>query len=154
MQTVLFVCAANQCRSPMAMALFKDLVKNESEEWQIASAGILARSNYPATDHAIQAMSKLGLSLDEHGSQPVTEALLDMYNLILCMENDQVSFIKQNFPNSKQKVFLLSEMVGNSIEIYDPVGLSLHMYSKTALEIRSILEDGLKKIKGLSSDSA
>lgn len=135
----------------MAMALFRDLVKNESEEWQIESAGVWGRKNYPATEYAIQTMKNLGLNLEDHLSQPVTEALLEKFNLILCMENDQVSFIKRNIPSAKLKVFLLSEMVDRSNEIWDPIGLSIGIYSDTAQEIYTILEKGLIKIKDLSN---
>jgi protein-tyrosine-phosphatase len=153
-RSVLFVCAANQCRSPMAMVLFKDFVgrqKAHPENWLIESAGVWAINGYPATDSAIQAMNEIGLDLNAHHSQPVTESILDEFDLVLCMELEQADFLKRNFPFSNQKIFLLSEMAGNTQEIWDPVGLSMASYKKTAKEMLSIMEDGFSKIMDLTS---
>ena len=95
--SVLFVCTANQCRSPMAEVLFKGFLEGSREipdQWMVGSAGLYAYPNYPATPHAQSAMINCGLDLTDHQSQPVTEALLDKYNLILCMESNQKRTIK------------------------------------------------------------
>lgn len=148
-RTVLFVCAANQCRSPMAMALFSDLVARRGlrpEKWRIKSAGIWAINGYSATDFAIQTMKEMKLDLDGHHSQPVTESLLEENKLILCMEKEQVTFLKFNFSNHDGKVFLLSEMAGEENDILDPVGYSLQAYKTTANKILNYLEKGLQNI--------
>jgi ribose 5-phosphate isomerase B len=137
-RSVLFVCTANQCRSPMAMVLFEDLVKRQKAEpkkWRIESAGVWAPKGYPATDLAIKAMGIISLDLNNHRSQPVTEFLLHGFNLILCMENGQKSFLKQNYPNLHKDVFLLSEMADKNTEIQDPVGCSLEVYIQIANEM-------------------
>lgn len=137
----------------MAEVLFKDLVRKKGknqEDWRIASAGIWAMPGYLATLTAILAMQKLGLSLDDHRSQFVSELLLENYNLILCMEAQHKSFIKKNFPCAKDKVFLLSEMIGNTFEIDDPVGGSLSQYLDTADLLNKIMDQSFLKIKQLS----
>jgi protein-tyrosine-phosphatase len=141
----------------MAMVIFKDLVdrqKAHPENWRIESAGIWAINGYPATMSAIQAMNEIGLDLNDHHSQPVIESLLDEFDLVLCMELEQASFLKRNFPFSKEKIFLLSEMAGNTQEIWDPVGLSLTSYKETAKEMLIILENGYSKILDLTTQSA
>jgi len=148
-KSVLFVCAANQCRSPMAMVLFKDMVAKKEEkleDWRIESAGIWTVTGYSATDFANIVMTEIGLDLLDHRSQPVTESLLDKFNLILCMENDQVNFIKSNFPKAKDRIFLLSEMAEQDQDIWDPAGHSLVAYKDTASEILGLLEKGFSKI--------
>ena len=151
-RSVLFVCSANQCRSPMAMIMFNDLVARrnaQSEKWRIESAGIWAISGYSATDFANRTLMDMDLDLNTHRSQPVTESLLEEFKLILCMENEQVNFLKQNFLDSKDKVFLLSEMIGENKDISDPAGYSLDAYKDTAKEIHSFLEKGFPKISKL-----
>lgn len=148
-KSVLFVCAANQCRSPMAMVMFKDIVarRNEKpEDWRIDSAGIWAVTGYSVTNFANRVMKDKGLDLIDHRSQSVTESLLGEFNLILCMENEQVNFIKRNFPDSNEKVFLLSEMAGQNLDIWDPAGHSLDAYKDTTNEILALLEKGFSKI--------
>ncbi len=152
-RNVLFVCAANQCRSPMAMVMFMNLLTRRNmqpENWRIESAGIWAVSGYSATDFAILTMKDMDLDLNDHNSQPVTESLLNEFELILCMENEQVSFLMHNFQDSKEKVFLLSEMAGEIKDIWDPAGHSLQAYKNTAKEILSFLEKGFSKILELS----
>jgi protein-tyrosine phosphatase len=91
-------------------------------------------------------MKDKGLDLIDHRSQSVTESLLGEFNLILCMENEQVNFIKRNFPDSNEKVFLLSEMAGQNLDIWDPAGHSLDAYKDTTNEILALLEKGFSKI--------
>ena len=113
-KSVLFVCYANQCRSPMAMILFKDLVARSEEklvEWRIESAGTDALTGYPATKDAAFVISEMGLNLHDHRSQPITGSLLNGFNLILCMENDQIDTLKQSFPTAKKKSFSLKRNV-------------------------------------------
>jgi protein-tyrosine-phosphatase len=62
------------------------------------------------------------------------------------MENEHVNFIKRNFPDSKEKIFLLSEMAGQDSDIWDPAGFSLDAYKDTANEILELLKKGSSKI--------
>ena len=50
MRHILFVCTANQCRSPMAAGLFQRQIEQagEAERWQIASAGTWAENQRTA----------------------------------------------------------------------------------------------------------
>ncbi len=113
---------------------------------EFKSAGIWAINGYSATDFAIQTMKEMKLDLDGHHSQPVTESLLEENKLILCMEKEQVTFLKFNFSNHDGKVFLLSEMAGEENDILDPVGYSLQAYKTTANKILNYLEKGLQNI--------
>jgi protein-tyrosine-phosphatase len=152
-RSVLFVCTANQCRSPMAMVLFIDFLARQGEQekdWRIESAGIWAGKGNPATDLAIKAMEINGLDLSNHHSQPVTELLLNEFNLTLCMENEHKSFLKQNYGFINNKIFLLSEMANEVKEIWDPVGTSLELYLNTINEMLNFLENGFPLIKELS----
>ncbi len=151
--SVLFICAANQCRSPMAMVLFKDFIAKigeNLESWRIESAGLWAVSGYPATKDAAHVISEMGLDLSNHQSQPITESLLKGFNLILCMEREQSSFIKRNFPTAMNKVFFLSEMADQDQDIIDPYGSAQNTYSSTANEILYFLQKGYLKILKLS----
>ena len=151
--SVLFVCTANQCRSPMAEALFQHLLeekKDDKVKWKVESAGCWAYPGLPATGKALQTVNEMGCSLI-HSSKLVTEKLLRKFNLILCMETDHKQYIQQHFSFAANKTFLLSEMINKNNEIDDPVGKSLEEYQITADKINSILQDGFVKIKELST---
>lgn len=150
--SVLFVCSANQCRSPMAEALLKEITakRDKNQEWTIESAGCWASPDFPATDTACEAMNERNLDLNFHLSQPVTEDLLNKFELILCMESDHKQYIQRNFPSSSSKVFLLSEMIGLKEDIWDPIGMSISAYQKIVKIIVNFLEQGYAQIKNLS----
>ena len=152
-RSVLFVCSANQCRSPMAETLFRELVQKQNPsnfEWRIASAGCWASTGQPATATAVEAMRLRGLDLSEHRSQPVTEALLAAFDLILCMQYDHKATLRRNYPQAAERVFLLSEMSGEEQEIWDPVGYPLDLYQAAADEIMDYLSSGYEKILRLT----
>jgi protein-tyrosine-phosphatase len=137
----------------MAEVLFRDLVSNldPETEWLISSAGCWARPNNAATQTAVEVMKDRGINLEDHLSKPVTEDLLDRYNLILCMEEEHKRVIQRNFPSAKDKTFLLYEMIGKNQEIWDPIGMSKLGYENTADEILKILNEGFEKISFLAS---
>ena len=150
----MFVCSANQCRSPMAEVLFADLVKQngqEDDDWRIASAGVWAYDGLPATSNAVAAMQARGLDLRGHRSQGITVRLLNEYKLVLCMTYEHKNSLQRNFPEHAGQIYLLSEMVEDLGEIDDPVGLSVQTYRSTADEIRGMLEHGYDLICQLSS---
>ena len=108
-------------------------------------------SGSPATKDAALVISGMGLDLHDHRSQPITESLLDGFNLILCMENGQANSIKRNFPTVKDRVFILSAMADQDQDILDPVGYPHNAYKNTANEIHEYLKKGFSKIIQLSS---
>jgi len=137
----------------MAEVLFKDLVSQLDPEtsWIINSAGCWARPNNPATSTAIEVMKDRGLNLNDHLSQPVTEALVEKYNLSLVMEEEHKRFIFRNFPDVAKNTYLLYEIVDKLQEIWDPVGMSKQAYENTADEMLRIMREGFKKISTLAS---
>jgi protein-tyrosine-phosphatase len=152
MLCVLFVCTANVCRSPMASALYQKLVADvdESGEWQIESAGTLAVPGIPAAVNARLAMKKLGLNIENHRSQPVSAQMLENFDLILTMEQGHKESLSIEFPQISGRTYLLSEMVGATYEIWDPVGGSLDDFTATANELFDILTRGFNNLKRLA----
>ena len=151
--STLFVCTANQCRSPMAEGLFKQYLKEEEidpEQWRVSSAGCWAYPDLPATQFAVQTVKNMDCDLSFHTAQSVSDDLLKDYSLILCMESEHKKFIKRNFPESSNNVFLFSEMIGKEFEIDDPVGGQLEDYEKTAIILKKIMHSGFEKIRSLS----
>jgi protein-tyrosine-phosphatase len=154
MRSVLFVCAANICRSPLAMGLFSVQAVSEAGDWQIASAGVCAPVGYPAAQNTLALLKQRNIDLSQHRSSQITQEMMQNYNLILTMERGQKEALQIAFPKQASKVYLLTEMIGEYWEIADPVGGPFCDFEETAREIEHILTAGYERICRFASDTA
>ena len=120
-QSVLFVCTGNICRSPLAEAYFRFLVEKEGRPMTVRSAGLETTPGKPAHAKAKAVAMQHRLSLDAHATTHVHKELIDQSDLIVVMEIPQKDRIQRLYPRSKGKVVLLGrfDSVG-SLEIADP----------------------------------
>ncbi|HSL03986.1 MAG TPA: low molecular weight protein-tyrosine-phosphatase [Nitrospiraceae bacterium] len=120
-QSVLFVCHGNICRSPLAEAYFRSLVEKEGRHITVRSAGLETTPGKPADARAKAVALEHRLSLDEHATTQVHMELLDQSDLIVVMEIAQKDRIQRLCQKSKGKVVLLGrfDSVG-PLEIADP----------------------------------
>jgi len=151
MPTILFVCSANMCRSPMAEALFRNLLQQRvmDGDWDIASAGVWAYDGSRASEGAIKALRLKGIDLSGHRARGISLAMMHDSDLILVMESNHKEALQAAFPKHSKKVYLLSEMVGMKHDILDPIGGTLADYTDTAAELEQLLMDALPQMEGL-----
>lgn len=147
-KSILFVCTANQCRSPMAEVIMKDYLKRMDlhSSIEVQSAGTWAKNGYPATDLGIKAMAERGLDTSSHKSQSISKVFLEPFDLILTMESGHKEAIQIEFSSLADKVFMLSEMSGEITNIEDPIGRSYHQYLETADQINDWIKSGFPRI--------
>ena len=124
MPSVLFVCTANQFRSPIAAACLSKHITGEPESraWRVESAGTWAIEGLGAPGFAVRAAETLGLGrLDRHRTQRVSAELLDGFDLVLVMEAGHKEALCAEFPSVCGRVYLLSELVdGLPYDVPDP----------------------------------
>ena len=115
--TILVVCSANQCRSPLAAACLTRIFATRGLDIAVTSAGVNASTGSSATSGTVRTAKDLGLDLAEHRSQPTTRELLAGADLILGMERlhlrEAVVLERQAFPRS----FTLKELVRRGEEL-------------------------------------
>lgn len=146
MPSILFVCTANQFRSPLAAACFSRLIEPEvnAKRWRVESAGTWAENGLRAPAMTRQVAGSLDLSgLDRHLTRQVDREYLQGFDLVLVMESGQKEALCMEFPSVCQRVYLLSELVdGIPYDIPDPFGDSV-----TPAEAGAILFDLLTRGK-------
>jgi len=148
---VLFICSGNMCRSPMAKALFKDLVRKDFELRSANicadSAGTLSLGQNPATAEAIQVTYEIGLDITPHRSKHVYGELIDWSDIVLVMEYKHKHYILEHFPLATGKVYLLTQFVGKEGDVPDPIGCSIEIYRECADQLTSLLSLAVERMK-------
>jgi RpiB/LacA/LacB family sugar-phosphate isomerase len=144
-KNILFVCTGNICRSPMAEGLFRELVRGRNDI-RVASAGVGAAHGQPPSAPAVQALSREGINISRHRSQPLTSALAGKATYIFAMTRMHLDSIHMMFPEAAEKSHLVCEFHGeparSPMDIPDPIGLGLDAY----LKCRDVLKKALPRI--------
>lgn len=151
--SVLFVCTANICRSPVAEALFRahlqKMLPEEWAGWRVESAGTWASDGEAISPNSKQVLARRGIAADQHRSKTVNAALLESFDLVLTMEAGHKESILVEFPWMAPRVYLLSEMSGSTVPVSDPYGGRLETYERTAVLLERMIADGFERIAAL-----
>lgn len=137
----------------MAAALFRArLMMGDStwRNWRVDSAGTWASAGKPAALEAQQVLLRRGLDISMHRSRVITAELLRRFQLILTMEQGQKEAILLDFPQFQGRVFMLSEMAGQTVNVADPVGGTYIEFERTADIIDGWLSSGMEQIRRLA----
>ena len=153
MLSVLFVCSANQYRSPFAAAFFRRELesRDQLQDWTVESAGTWALPGYPAAVQAQQAAHAADLDLNGHVARQVSLELLSGFDLILAMESGQVEAMGVEFPILAHRIRLLAEVAtGMPYDIPDPFAIGEES-SNVAVELGNLVHQGFDHIVTLAS---
>ena len=152
MRHILFICTANQCRSPMAAGLFKQQIEllGDDAQWQVTSAGTWAEDYRPATLLARTAMAEQDIDLNGHRSRMLNGEMLREADIILVMTRHHLEAIRAEFPEVADKTYLISQLIDQTFDIDDPVQGTLDDYRRCAADLKQILTDGYARLVELT----
>ena len=148
MPSVLFVCTANQYRSPIAAAQFQAKLNREMRPgiWNIASAGTWTTPGLPALPLARRLAHNHGISIDEHRTNLVSQAQMAEFDLVLVMESGHKEALLNEFPFAAGYLFMLSEVVdGLKYDIRNPTN-SPEEAEKCVRDLCELVDRGYEKI--------
>jgi len=139
-RSILFVCAGNVCRSPMAEVLFRRIVETSkspcAREMTASSAGVLGfTAGTPASPLAQEVMRRRGLDLAGFTASNLTPRLIRDADLILTATRDQRDKIVAWVPAAAHKAFTLCEE-----DVPDPLSHPVEVYESVAQQIERCLE--------------
>lgn len=92
------------------------------DEVSVRSAGTYAEPGEQAYAPVRVVMKERGIDLSRHRSQPVSTEMVQAADLIIVMEEAHRQSIFYLSPRALRKVFLLSELAGDSAPLIDAVG--------------------------------
>ena len=130
METIIFVCTGNTCRSPMAEGLFRAHNGEEKTE-----------NGLPASANAVAAAGERGADISAHRSQQLTAEMAENAKYLVCMTGSHYDRLCELFPDCADKIFtLLPE------DISDPFGGDLATYRRSAAEIDKGVQAVIKNL--------
>lgn len=150
--SVLFVCMANICRSPSAEAIFRHKAKQAKLSIHIESAGTQASRAKDKPDMRAQKVGiARGYSFDKIRSRKITEKDFEDFDLILAMDSQNVSSLEKIAPDhQKHKIKLFLEYAENAeeTEVPDPYYGGVKGFQLVADLIEDASDGLIETIKG------
>jgi protein-tyrosine phosphatase len=151
MPTVIFVCTANLCRSPIAANLFEQWLQKHqlSGSFQVHSCGTWAQDGECVVPSVLPHLLAVGIDLTHHRSRSITTNLMAQSDLVLCMTGFHKEALQAEFPQFAPRVYMLSEMILQHYDIPDVAKITPEEYLAVVKKLRPIVERGSPHIIAL-----
>lgn len=129
MQSVLFVCLGNICRSPLAQGIFEYKTKQLGLEnaFDADSAGTSAwHEGEPPHRGSIRVAKKYGIDISRQRSRPVHAKDAEIFDHIIAMDDSNRQSLLWEFRFPSEKVYLMRDFSKNGkkgLSVPDPWGM-------------------------------
>lgn len=143
LERIIFVGRSGTCREPMAMGILNDISLKEDVE--VLARGLVVSFPEPMNGKAEAVLISNGINLKDFTSKKLTNEDITESTLILTMERKQREKVLANFENTHiENVYVLTDFVGDELEILDPYGGSLQSYGLCYESLRKTLKKLVK----------
>lgn len=143
---IIFVSQTGTCREAMAAGIMADFTLRNPVE--ILSRGLVVQFPEPMNQKAEAVLISNGINAEGFISQQLTEEDFEGA-LVLTMEAVQRERILEQFENANpDNVQVLTEYVGDELEILDPYGGALPAYGLCYETLRKSIKKLVKKLNG------
>ena len=146
MDSILIVCRANYCRSPVAEQLIKKQVECEDRKIIIDSAGTSNFFRSSMDPRSERYLIESGVSPSIHIPKKITNKLVKQFSLILAMDVALLIDLSRQFQRSKNKLKLFSS-ISNNLPIEDPYTLNDEKYYEIMDTIKDVCSLWAAEIK-------
>ncbi|WP_062352979.1 low molecular weight protein-tyrosine-phosphatase [Bacillus kwashiorkori] len=142
---VLFVCLGNICRSPMAEAVFKDLLRKESlaDQFSVDSAG-LGRWHVGEKPHrgTLAILAENNISSEGITARQIDASDLEKFDYIIVMDDENKKGINGWKKSSNARIYKLLDFVSESKgqDVPDPY------YTGNFQEVYQLIEQGCHEL--------
>lgn len=140
---IIFVGQSGCCREPMAAGILKEFTLKYPVE--ILARGLVVLFPEPMNQKAEAVLISNGIETEGFVSQQLQEEDITEETLILTMETVHRERVLEQFPNvNPEHVFVLTEFVGDELEILDPYGGALPNYGLCYESMRASIKKLVK----------
>lgn len=127
LERIIFVARSGCCREPMAMGILNDLILKADIE--ILARGLVVSFPEPMNGKAEAVLISNGIFLQDFSSKQLKNEEITEHTLVLTMEKKQKEKVLSHYENATpERVYVLTDFVGDELEILDPYGGSLQSY--------------------------
>lgn len=127
LERIIFVARSGGCREPMAMGILNDLTLKK--EIEVLARGLVVSFAEPMNGKSEAVLISNGITVENFVSKQLKNDEITEHTLVLTMERGQREKVLSHYENATaERVHVLTDFVGDELEIIDPYGGSLQSY--------------------------
>lgn len=142
---IIFVAQSGTCREQMAKGIMSEFSVKLPVE--VEARGLVVQFPEPMNQKAEAVLIGNGIATEGIVSQQLESSDITGTTLIFTMESSQREKVLELFENAEpEKVFVLSQFVGDELEILDPYGGTLQNYGLCYESLRATIKKLVNKL--------